>query len=112
MNKKGFTLIELLASITIMLLIATIASINIISIFDNKNKEKKKEEENILTSAACVYIELNKNIELKSKCLESGCDISTSTLISEGLLSESDVSNEQVIHIEKENNSKICTIKN
>ena len=35
MNKKGFTLIELLSSITIMGLIATITSINIVKIFDH-----------------------------------------------------------------------------
>ncbi len=56
MNKRGFTLIELLSSITIMTLIATIASINITKIFDNKKEEQIKREENIITSAECVYI--------------------------------------------------------
>jgi len=36
MNKKGFTLIELLSCITIMAVIATLATTNVIKIFDNK----------------------------------------------------------------------------
>ena len=111
MNKKGFTLIELLSTITIMTLIATIISINVIKIFDTKEKETKASEESIITSAACVYIELNKNEQLKNICLTSGCDITTDILIEEGLINEADVSNKRVIHITKENNEKKCTIR-
>jgi len=111
MNKKGFTLVELLSSITIMTLIATIASINIINIFDNKEKENIESKENIITTAACVYIELDKNSSLKEVCLKNGCDITTNTLINEGLLNENDVDNPEVIHIFKENNEKKCIIK-
>lgn len=111
MNKKGYTLIELLSTITIMSLIAVIASINIVKIFDDKEKEAKKSEESIITTAACLYIELNKNEQLKANCLQNECDITTDTLIKEGLLNEEDVSNTKVIHIKKENNEKKCTIK-
>ena len=111
MNKKGFTLVELLSSLTIMTLIATIASINIIKIFDNKEQVAEESKKNIITTAACVYIELEKNHNLNEVCLISGCNISTNTLINEGLINEHDVDKEEVIHIYKENNEKKCIIK-
>ena len=111
MDKKGFTLIELLSTITIMTVIATMVCINISKIFDNNESEREKSNEEIITNAACVYIELNKNEELKQKCLSKGCDITTSTLISEGLLDNESVNNSKIIHIEMINNEKKCTIK-
>lgn len=111
MNKKGFTLIELLASITIMALIATIASINFVKIFDNERIIADNNKDTIITEAACVYIELEKNKDLKNTCLKNGCEISSDTLIKSGLLKEDDVSNSKVIHIYKENNEKKCIIK-
>lgn len=111
MNKKGFTLIELLASITIMALIATIASINFVKIFDNERIIADNNKDTIIAEAACVYIELEKNKDLKNTCLKNGCEISSDTLIKSGLLKEDDVSNSKVIHIYKENNEKKCIIK-
>ena len=69
-NKKGFTLIELLATITIMTIIATMASINTVKIFDEKEKSAKKREQEIIEASACVYIELNKNKDLKEQFLK------------------------------------------
>ena len=111
MNKKGFTLIELLSSITIMGLIATITSINIVKIFDQKKEISNNNKESVITTAACVYIELNENKTLKDSCLSNGCTISTNTLIKSGLLKEDDVDKETFINIYKENNQKMCTIR-
>lgn len=111
MNKKGYTLIELLSTITILGLIATIASINMVKIFDNKKEASEKGTTEVIETAACVYIELEENKALKEECLTRGCDISTETLIKDGLLSEKDVSNSKVIHIEKINNEKKCILK-
>lgn len=111
MNKLGFTLIELLATIAIMGLVATIASFNILKLFDDKENKATKTEENIIKEAACVYIELDKNAALKEKCLTYGCEISTDSLIESGLLKEEDVNNNIVINIYQKNNEKICTIK-
>jgi len=110
-NKKGFTLIELLATITIMTVIATITTVNIIKIYDNNESAQTKTKENIITTAACVYIELEKNKALKETCLDHGCQISTTTLIKAGLLNEEDVDKEKVINIYEENNEKKCTIE-
>jgi len=111
MDKRGFTLIELLACITIMTLIATMACINITKSYANNEIEEQKRKEEIITSAACVYIELHKNIELKKECLKAGCDISSNDLIKEGLIDEEDVDKSKVIHIEMQNNEKKCIIK-
>lgn len=110
-NKKGFTLVELLSTITIMTLVVTIASINIVKIFDNKKEEEEQTTKEVIEEAACVYIELDKNKVLKESCLTNGCFINTNTLIQEGLLNEKDVDKQKVIHIRKENNEKKCIVK-
>ncbi len=111
MNKNGFTLVELLSTIAIMGLIATIASVNIVKIFDNKEKETDNTKNKIITTAACLYIELDKNSTLKEKCLTEGCSISTTTLIHEGLLYEEDIEKEEIVKIYKEKNEKKCVIE-
>ncbi|MBE6154341.1 MAG: prepilin-type N-terminal cleavage/methylation domain-containing protein [Firmicutes bacterium] len=110
MNKKGFTLIELLCSITIISLITTIASINVISIFDTKKEQSIKNVNEIIETAACTYIELNKNKNLKENCLNNSCEINSDTLVKEGLLKEEDYK-EVTIKIYKDNNEKKCVIK-
>ena len=111
MDKKGFTLIEVLSSITIMTIIATMVCINIEKTFSNSNTEKENNNKEIIESAACVYIELNKNKELKNKCYQYGCDINTDSLIKEGLIDKEIVNNFPIIHIEINNNEKKCTMK-
>lgn len=103
MNKKGFTLIELLSTITIMTVIATILTINIMNIFAEKEKIANNTKEDIIITAANVYLELNKNEKLKESCKINGCSISTKELIKEGLLSEEDVDKGKVINIYYEN---------
>ncbi len=110
MNKKGFTLIEVLSSIALIGMIATIASINIVKIFDNKNNESKKNNENIITTAACVYIELEANKNLKEECLNTSCEITTNDLINAGLLNEEDIEKTETIKIYSDNNEKKCII--
>lgn len=110
MDKKGFTLIELLSTITIMTVIATMVCINISKVFDNNDKEEENNNK-IIETASCIYIELNKNEEIKNECYKNGCDISTDILIKEGLLDNENVSKTEIIHIEMYNNEKRCTIK-
>lgn len=106
MNKKGFTLIELLSTIAIMTVIATVLTINVLNIFESKEKMTEESINNIIATAANVYLELNKNENLKETCKISGCSITTDTLIKEGLLSEKDVDNSKVINIYYENNEQ------
>ena len=103
MNKKGFTLIELLATIAIMTVLATDLTMNVLNIFDNKKKIAEENKNNIIITAAKVYLELNENKSLKETCKTSGCNISTNTLIKNGLLNEEDVDNNKVINIYYEN---------
>jgi len=111
MNKKGFTLIELLSCITIMAFIATIVTTNVIKIFDNKKNIADNNIESIVSTAACIYIELDKNTLLKENCLKNSCQINSDTLIKEGLLKDLDIDKNYIISIYKENNEKKCTIK-
>lgn len=106
MNKKGFTLIELLSTITIMTLIATVLTINVLNIFENKKKIAEESTNNIIITAANVYLELNEQKNLKENCKINGCNIAVDTLIKEGLLNESDVDNLKVINIYYENNEQ------
>ncbi len=110
MNKKGFTLIELLSTITIMTLIATVLTINVLNIFESKKNIAEERTNNIITTAASVYLELKENKELKESCKIKGCNISINTLIKEGLLNENDVDNSKVINIYYENNEQKYTI--
>ncbi len=111
MNKKGFTLIELLSTIAIMGLIATMTSINVINILQNKKEINTQNKNSLISTAACVYIELEKNASLKETCLTSSCNISTDILIEEGLLAEDVVTEPKIVQIYKENNHKICVVK-
>ena len=99
MNKKGFTLIELLSTIAIMTVIATVLTVNVLNIFDRKQEIAEESLNNIITTAASVYLELNENKTLKENCKMNGCTITTDTLIKEGLLNEEDVDNQKVINI-------------
>lgn len=110
MNKKGFTLIEVLASITIMGLIATLASINFITSYKEKEELKNTKINKIIETSACLYIELNKNHSLKKECLSHGCTITTDELIKEGILLKKDLKAKKTISIYQENNEKKCTI--
>ena len=99
MNKKGFTLIELLSTIAIMTVIATVLTVNVLNIFDRKQEIAEESLNNIITTAASVYLELNENKTLKENCKMNGCTITTDTLIKEGLLNEEDVDNKKIINI-------------
>ncbi len=110
MNKHGFTLIEILATITIITIIASIASFNIIKIFEKKEQTNEENTNNMITSAACVYIELKKNESLKEECFSKGCEIKTDALIKEGILKDN-INKNITVKITKENNEKKCAIK-
>ncbi len=111
MNKKGFTLIELLSTITIMGLIATITTANLMKFMDNKNSIEEQNINSVISEAACVYLELNENKDLKATCLQNGCTITTDTLIQSGLINAIDVDNPKVINIYEENHEKKCIVK-
>ena len=55
MNKKGFTLIELLSTIAIMTIIATVLTVNVLNIFDNKQKITNHTKQNIITTPRKLY---------------------------------------------------------
>lgn len=111
MNNKGFTLIELLCTISIMGLIATMACANLNTIFKTKEQISLDNKNNILEEAACTYLELEANKDLKTKCLNIGCKISSKTLISNNLIDSNMFPDEIFINVKKEKNEKKCFIE-
>ena len=63
MKKNGFTLIELLAVVTIIALLSLIAIPNITKNIKDKKTEIDEANQKLLSSAADVYIENNKNYD-------------------------------------------------
>lgn len=111
LNNKGFTLIEILATIAIMAIIATMTTINMAKIFKDKNKITTDNKNSVIENAACVYVELKENKNLKNECKKVGCNIKAEILIKIGLLNETDVDKDQNINIYYEKNEKQCKIK-
>lgn len=87
MNRKGFSLIELLAAIVILTLISTIIVISFDKVFEKNDEKKYQAFKGEVESAACVYIDLNKNKELRDSCYKN-CTIKASDLIEAGLINE------------------------
>lgn len=87
-NKKGFTLVEIIIVVSILVVVATIFSVNMISTL---NKNKEKEEENVITvvkTAAETYIAVNPE---KFEDLYEGygyVDVTIDELIDNGLLND------------------------
>lgn len=111
MNKLGYTLIETLSIITIIGLIAIMASTNFTKVINDYEQTSLTKKNKIITEAACIYIELDNNKDLKEKCLKDSCDIKTTTLIESGLLNKKDVDKERIIHIYEDNHEKKCVLK-
>lgn len=109
MNKNGFTLIELLATITIIGMVAVMVSINISKAF--VLPDEKQNMKSILETAACVYVELEENKNLKKECLKSSCLIKSDDLIKAGLIYAEDIDEEEIIEVKSINNEKVCTLK-
>ena len=110
-NKRGFTLIELLCTVAIMSFIATLVSINMVKLINTKEQLNTESKNSIITTSACLYIELKENANLKRECLKDSCLISTDTLIQKGLLDSRLIDKEINVKIYQENNEKKCVIE-
>lgn len=86
MKKNGFTLIELLAVVTIIALISLIAIPNITKNIKDKKTEIDEANQKLLSSAADVYIENNKNYDNSYEANGSTYCIPIQTLIDSNYL--------------------------
>lgn len=86
MKKNGFTLIELLAVVTIIALISIIAIPNISKNIIEKKVEIDEANQKLLSSAADVYIENNKNYDNSYEANGSTYCITIQTLIDNNYL--------------------------
>ena len=97
MNKKGFTFVELLAAIIIMIVIATIVTVNFSKMQTKRETKQFDEFKKRIQDSACVYIDLAANINLRnnnSVCKKDTngnveyCTITIKALVDDGLVSE------------------------
>lgn len=86
-NNKGFTLIELIASIGLMILIATIVTVNLNHMKEKREQSKITEFKTKVQDAACVFIDLTVNKVKKSNCYPN-CTVSVDDLIKDGMISD------------------------
>lgn len=117
--KKGFTLIEIIITIGLIALIGTVIVSNLSATYTKNQDEQYENFKKTLENAACTYIDLNMNKTLKKNCQNSGsCSVTVGSLLSEGLIEDSDLknpkTNEQIseskdIKITYSNKVKSCT---
>ena len=85
MKKNGYTLVELILTIGLLATASTIILVNMVGIKDNQEKQNSKKFEEAVSSAACAYIDMLGQTELRKSCKSSGCNIQLSTLISDSV---------------------------
>ena len=100
MNKKAFTLIELLGSIVILGLIALVAFPAILNFLSSSQNNIDEAKKSVIIGAAKEYVNDNINSYKKESTLNK--NIQTSTLISEGYITNKDI-------IDNSNFNNTCT---
>jgi type IV pilus assembly protein PilA len=78
-NKKGFTLVELLAVIVILIIITAIAIPSISSSIERTNDRQKKSKEELIISAAELYLSDHKSY--REKFYNGNCYITVDSLV-------------------------------
>jgi len=93
-NNKGFTLIELLGVIVVLVAILLVAIPSVASTFERNKDKIDKHKKEIILNAAEVYVslELKKDKTKHNKFINGNCGIRVSTLVSNGLLTDDEIS--------------------
>lgn len=90
--QKGFTLIELIITIGLLAVIGTVIATNMTGTLSKRQEEQYEEFKTTLNNAACTYIDLNNQSELKQTCLSNkSCSVALQNLLTSGLVKESDL---------------------
>ena len=91
LNKKGFTLVELLAVVVILVLIVSIAIPTITSTLERQKEKKVTNEQELLASAAELY--LTENAATLNYKSGSTCSVHINDLIAKDYISKNNISN-------------------
>lgn len=90
--KNGFTMVELIITIGLITILGLVIVMNMGSNLSSKQEAQYEEFKHTLENAACVYIDLSVAKTLKQNCKTSGsCQVAVSSLLSQGLIEESDL---------------------
>lgn len=119
MNKKGFTLTELILTIGLLAVLGMVIISNMTGLLEKNKEDNYKTFVETIENAACTFIDLKAasgyGIDI-GNCKRSGCNVTISNLVSEGLLTEKQVispkTNEDVssktVRITYPGNKKTC----
>ena len=89
MNKKAFTLMELVAAVIIITIITITVTISMKNAYRKSEDKKYAEFKRELEQAACTYIDLTENRDVKASCFSSGvCNVTVKKLVLSGLIGE------------------------
>ena len=112
MNKKGFTMVELLVVIALIALMAVLLTINMTGVLSEQRGTSFKTLKGEMESAACAYIDKQKNVELRNqfKNNPAGGTVTLNTLITSGLIDGEVIDPRNNKKLEEEGNITI-TIK-
>ena len=88
-KKNGFTLIELIAAMALLAILSTVVLVNMVGIKHNQEEAQSVRFENDIEEAACTYIDMSTNSELRQRCKSDSsrneCKIKLDTLISDSV---------------------------
>ena len=112
MNKKGFTMIELLVVIALIAIMAVLLTINMTGVLSEQKGMSFKTLKGEMESAACAYIDKQKNVDLRNQYKNSptGGIVTLETLISDGLIDGEVVDPRNNKTLEEEGNITITII--
>lgn len=82
MKNKGFTLIEMIITIALMSIIGIVLSVSLMGVLKNQDEKDYQDFIKIIEESACAYTSLS-----RVDC-DSGCTVTGSTLVSEGMIDE------------------------
>ena len=80
-KKNGFTLIELIATISLLAIFSVVVLINLSYLKTNEDNKNAERFQKRVEEAACSYIDMIENTNMRKNCKISGCTIYLSDLI-------------------------------
>ena len=107
MKNDGFTLIEMIVTIALIGFVGIVVSMNMMKVIENQNIKQQEDFYSMMEEAACAYTGLS-----TTDC-STGCTITGTKLIEEGLIEEEVrgfMPKDYVVKISYNDGEKVCEI--